>query len=121
VKLLTADTLHGLEEQATHLAAYIADHTTPTEPEPTDPLMAALTEGAGGKTRRRPELARSLHPRRPQERDEQGRYTRGSFDGGARTPPVPKPSDPVEQHDRLVVHASRLARERHGSEGFQSF
>jgi hypothetical protein len=103
---LTGETIEQLEQSATRLARLVETHHQESEPAPqVDPITAALQH----KARHRQELTNAILGRsRPQQRDEHGRYTRGSFDAGARSP-LPEPTNPVVAHDQIVGRLAWLA------------
>jgi hypothetical protein len=104
--LLSGETVQELEENATELAHFVHTHARDEEPVvEVDPIGTAL---AGKAERKRQLAATILRPPLP-SRDEQRRFAKSGFDGGARLP-VPEPSDPLRDHDEFVGELARVSR-----------
>jgi hypothetical protein len=109
-KLVVGSTVAEIEASVDKLAALIGsskdfaherEHAREREHD-RDPLSAALARAPIEKARAQQALVASLHGGSSQARDEQGRYARGSFDGGARAS-APAPVDASAEHDALVA------------------
>ena len=81
-----------------------------------DPLSAALARAPIEKARAQQALVASLHGGSSQARDEQGRYARGGFDGGARAS-VPASVEASAEHDATIA-ALALRESVHRGDGF---
>ena len=110
---VTGATITDIEQSAADLARLIrqreqadADDLAQREQPGSDFFARAVAD----KQRRRSELLGALTGRPRQERDEQGRFVSGGFDGGSRTsPPSPAPS-----HDQTL---SELFRTKAADDG----
>lgn len=100
-RLVTGTTLADIEQSADDLAGLIrqyeqADADDPAQGE--QPGSDFFSRAAADKVRRQGELLGALTGQPRQERDEQGRFVSGGFDGGSRTsPPLPGPT-----HDQTL-------------------
>jgi hypothetical protein len=102
VAFIDAETVEGIEAQADGLVKLLG--SSGQEPAAQEDLLTTLR---AGQAQRKRELAAMFAGRRPQPRDEAGRFA--SFDGGAR-PPLPTPSDPEQEHGQAVTALARAAR-----------
>jgi hypothetical protein len=106
VGLLTGETVHELEASADALVGLLAMHGR-EQPEPPDPVVAALQ---AGRAKQQAAVAR-LFRRHPQPRDEAGRFRpASSFDGGPRGPALPIRKPPEEEHGRLLSEIVAMRR-----------
>jgi hypothetical protein len=108
---VTGESIEELEASAAKLAGLVGQHRREEEPPAVDPITAALAD----KDRRRHAVTAMFlgRPSRAQPRDEQGRYARASFDGGAR-PAVARPPDPIGDHDRAITALASFANSFRG-------
>ena len=95
-QFLTGTTLADVEQSADDLARLIRQR------EQAD-ASDLFTRASADKQRRRSELLGALSGRPLPERDEQGRFATGGFDGGSRTPPPP----PAPSHDQTLSELFR--------------
>jgi hypothetical protein len=104
--LIAGETLEEVEASAEALSEFVNSRPPRPEPEPTDPITAALAVKAQQKRR----LAALVTGRQP--RDELGRFASASvpYDGGARVAAVPEPRDPEQEHGELVGELARVSR-----------
>jgi hypothetical protein len=107
---VTGTTLAEIEQSADDLARLIrqreqlaADDLAQRE----QPASDLFTRAAADKQRRRRQLLGALTGRPRPGRDEQGRFVKGGFDGGARESPPP----PTPTHDQTLawLFASKAA------------
>jgi hypothetical protein len=106
---LVGSTVEEIEGSARELARFVATGET-QEPEPPEAPLAHLFDPRA-RAERKQALA-ELFTRRPQPRDEQGRYAstdRGGFDGGARTP-ASQGRSPEAEHGQFVGQLAALSR-----------
>ena len=101
-QFLTGTTLADVEQSADDLARLIRQREQPTR-RAEQPASDLFTRAAADKQRRRSELLGALSGRPLPERDEQGRFATGGFDGGSRTPPPP----PAPSHDQTLSELFR--------------
>lgn len=102
-QFLTGTTLADVEQSADDLARLIRQREQADADEREQPASDLFTRAAADKQRRRSELLGALSGRPLPERDEQGRFATGGFDGGSRTPPPP----PAPSHDQTLSELFR--------------
>jgi hypothetical protein len=107
---LTGTTIDAIEAAADELARVVGQREQPGEDDlaqSEQPASDFFSRAAEDKQRRRSELLDALTGRPRQERDEQGRFASGGFDGGSRTSPPP----PAPSHDQTLsmLFASKAA------------
>jgi hypothetical protein len=97
-QFLTGATLAEIEQAADDLARVIGQHEQADAGQSVQFGSDFFSRAAADKQRRRREFLGALTGRPRQERDEQGRFVSGGFDGGARkSPPAPMPT-----HDQTL-------------------
>jgi hypothetical protein len=106
-RFLTGGTIEELEASAASLAGLIGEREEP------DPVADAPSDLFGGaavrKAQRQRAILGALTGRQPQPRDEGGRFTARSFDGGAREP-IPARRSPEAEHGQLIGQLTALSR-----------
>jgi hypothetical protein len=100
---VTGTTIAEIEQSADDLASVIRQREQADADEREQPGSDLFTRAAADKQRRRSELLDALTGRPRPERDEQGRFVSGGFDGGSRTPPPP----PAPSHDQTLSELFR--------------
>lgn len=100
---VTGTTVAEIEQSADDLARVIGQREQDDLAQREQPGSDLFTRANADKQRRRSELLGVLTGRPQQERDGQGRFVSGGFDGGSRTPP---PS-PAPSHDQTLSELFR--------------